>query len=179
MPKNNDLLLLDAYKSDPKSGFKAIIEKYQERIYWQIRRMTQNHQDTEDVMQNVFIKVWKSLDKFEGKSALYSWLYRIAYNETITHLNKANKLPISDLDGSLIENSIVVEGKSYSGDEISHILNKAIETLPEKQAQVFNLRYFDDLKYKEISDLLNTSVGGLKASYHIAVKKIEEFIKAY
>jgi len=172
-----DKSLLDAYREDEAKGFRLIVQKFQERIYWQIRRYTKNHQDTEDVMQNVFLRVWKGLPKFREESGLYTWLFRIAYNETHTFLSKASKRRTVDLDPPLFENQLVVEGKTYSPEEIEERLHKALSTLPEKQLLVFNLKYFDELKFSEISDLTGTSIGGLKASYHIAVKKIEEFLK--
>jgi RNA polymerase sigma-70 factor (ECF subfamily) len=170
--------LLKEYKSNPNQGFQLIVKKYQERIYWQIRRLAKNHQDTEDIMQNVFIKVWNGLPKFREEANLYTWIYRIAFNETHTFLSKSSKKQTVDLDPPLFENSIAVEGNEMSGEEIERRLYLALDTLPEKQRQVFNLKYFDELKFKEISELLGTSVGGLKASYHLAVKKVEEFIKS-
>ncbi|MCG8576914.1 MAG: sigma-70 family RNA polymerase sigma factor [Flavobacteriales bacterium] len=172
-----DAKLLEKYRDNPQLGFQLIVKKYQERIYWQIRRLTKNHQDTEDVMQNVFIKAWKGLEKFRAESALYTWLYRIAFNETHTFLSRESKRSTTDLDPPLFENSISIEGKEYSASEIEALLNKALETLPEKQRLVFQLKYFDDLKFKEVSELTGTSVGALKTSYHLAVKKIEEFLK--
>jgi len=174
---STDKDLLIAFKEDYTSGFRKIVQKYQERIYWQIRRYTKNHQDTEDVMQNVFVKAWKGLPKFREESNLYTWLYRITYNETHTFLAKESKRKTVDLDPPLFENSVTVEGKDYAPEEIENILKKAMETLPEKQLLVFNLKYFDELKFSEISELTGTSVGGLRASYHLAVKKIEEFIR--
>ncbi|MFK8044867.1 MAG: RNA polymerase sigma factor [Crocinitomicaceae bacterium] len=173
-----DQVLWDGYESNNEIGFKKIVDTFKERVYWQIRRMVKNHNDSEDILQNVFIKTWRGLPKFKGESALYSWIYRIAYNETITFLKKESKHIASDIDDPIIENGLSVEGKDFSSQEISDILMAAITTLPEKQAQVFQLKYFDDLKFSEISDLLGTSVGGLKANYHIAVKKIESYIKA-
>ena len=172
-----DQVLWDAYQSNNEVGFKRIVETFQEQVYWQIRRMTKNHNDSEDILQNVFIKVWRGLPNFKGESAIYSWLYRIAYNEAITFLKKESKHISSNIDDPIIENNLSVEGKNYSSQEISDILMRAIHTLPEKQAQVFQLKYFDDLNYSDISNMLGTSVGGLKANYHIAVKKIETFIK--
>lgn len=172
--------LLDKYQENPQVGFQMIVQKYQERVYWQIRRLTKNHQDTEDVMQNVFIKVWKGLEKFRADSNLYTWIYRIAFNETHTFLTKNNKRQTVDMDPPLFENNVSVEaGKDLSGDEIEAILNKALDELPEKQRQVFELKYFEEMKFKDISELLGTSVGGLKASYHLAVKKIEEYLKRH
>lgn len=171
--------LLDKYKSDPQIGFQLIVKKYQERVYWQIRRLTKNHQDTEDIMQNVFIKAWNGLENFREESNLYTWLYRIAFNETHTFLAKSSKQRTVDMDPPAFENKVSTEGKDISGEEIEAALNKALEELPEKQRQVFELKYFQELKFQEISEILGTSVGGLKASYHHAVKKIEEFIKGF
>ena len=175
----SDKELLDFYQNNGSLGFQKIVKQFQENVYWQIRRLTKNHQDTEDVMQNVFIKVWKSLPKFKGESALYTWIFRIAFNETHTFLSKSNKIKSVDLDPPLFENKLVVEGTQFTGEEMEDILYKAIESLPEKQKEVFRLKYLDDLKYKEIAILLNMSEGGLKANYHHAVKKIEEFIKQF
>lgn len=173
----SDKELLEKYQADPSIGFQLIVKKYQERVYWQIRRMTKNHQDTEDVMQNVFIKAWKGLETFRADSALYTWLYRIAFNETTTFLTKEGKQKTVDYDPPLFENSVSVEGKEYSGAEIEGLLKKALDELPEKQRMVFELKYFEDLKFSELAEITGTSVGGLKASYHLAVKKIEEYFK--
>lgn len=141
--------------------------------------MVKNHDDTDDILQNVFIKVYKNVKKFKGDSKLYSWLYRIATNEAITFLNqKAKKYQISneELQQHLVES--LKADVYYQGEEIQLKLQQAIATLPQKQQQVFNMKYFQDLKYKEIANILETSEGALKASYHIASKKIEAFIKA-
>lgn len=172
-----DKELIAEFRADNNIGFRKIVKKYQERVYWQIRRITKNHQDTEDVMQNVFIKAWKGLENFREDSGLYTWLYRIAFNETQTFLAKENKRRTVDLDPPLFENSISIEGKEYSGAEIESLLKKALDELPEKQRMVFELKYFEDLKFNQVSEITGTSVGGLKASYHLAVKKIEEFLK--
>ena len=173
-----DKELLNTYKANPEIGFKQIVKKYQERIYWQIRRFTKNHDDTQDVMQNVFIKVWKGLPNFREEANLYSWIYRIAFNESHTFMSKQQKRPTVDLDPPLFENQLLTDGKDISGEEIEAALAKALETLPEKQRQVFEMKYFDDLKYDEMSEILDTSVGALKASYHHAVKKIEDYLKS-
>ncbi|MGV6861587.1 MAG: RNA polymerase sigma factor [Putridiphycobacter sp.] len=182
----SDKELIELYKNDGSFGFQQIVKQFQERVYWQIRRLTKNHQDTEDVMQNVFIKVWKALPNFKGDSAIYTWLYRIAFNETHTFLTKQNKRRQIDGDPPLFEKMtanqtalFLTEGKELSGEEIEKILFQAIDTLPEMQQHVFRLRYLDDLKFKEVASYLNLSEGGVKANYHHAVKKIEEFIKGY
>ena len=173
---DSDKELLAAFRIDNAAGFRRIVKKFQERIYWQIRRLTKNHQDTEDVMQNVFVKAWKGLPKFREEANLYTWLYRIAFNETHTFLTRESKRRTVDLDPPLFENNVVIEGKTYTPEEIETFLKNAMDTLPEKQLLVFNLKYFDDLKFSEISELTGTSVGGLKTSYHLAVKKIEAFL---
>ncbi len=161
-----------------KQAFGELVSLYKERLYWHIRNMVKDHDDTDDILQNTFIKIYQNIANFKGDSLLYSWMYRIATNEAITFLNsKAKKIHLSsqDLQDKLIEN---LESDVYfEGDEIQLKLQKAIAKLPQKQQQVFNMKYFEELKYKEISEILGTSEGALKASYHIAVKKIEDFLK--
>lgn len=175
----SDKELLAKFNTHPETGFELIVKQFQERVYWQIRRIVKNHDDAADIMQNVFIKVWKALPDFRGDAALYTWIYRIAFNETHTFLSRESKRPTTDLDPPLFENAVEVNGKNYSPEEIEELFAKALETLPEKQKLVFTLKYFDELKFHEIEAMLGTSVGALKASYHLAVKKIEEFLKAY
>lgn len=177
MNQISDKELLVKFHENNNLGFQLIVKKFQERIYWQIRKIAKNHQDSEDIMQNVFLKVWKGLAKFREDSNLYTWIYRITFNETHTFLAKENKKKTVDIDPPLFENSISIEGIAYSGEEIESILMKALETIPEKQRLVFELKYFQDLKFQEVSELTGTSVGGLKASYHLAVKKIEAYLK--
>ncbi|WP_442266927.1 RNA polymerase sigma factor [Tenacibaculum sp. ZS6-P6] len=163
-----------------EAAFRNLISLYKERLYWHIRKIVISHNDTDDVLQNTFIKIFKSIDNFKGESKLYSWMYRIATNESITFINKRakeNNLDISDYKQQIVSN--LKSDDWFSGDEIQIILQKAIATLPQKQQLVFNMKYFNDLKYQEISEVLDTSVGALKASYFHAVKKIEEFIKNY
>ncbi|OED44081.1 RNA polymerase subunit sigma-70 [Flavobacteriaceae bacterium (ex Bugula neritina AB1)] len=172
--------LLNALQNDKdiNNAFKKLVSIYKERLYWHIRNMLKDHDDTNDVLQNVFIKVYRNIKKFKGDSKLYSWLYRIATNESITFLNqKAKKFNLSSekLQEKLIEN---LESDVYfEGDEIQLKLQKAIASLPFKQQQVFNMKYFQELKYREMSEILETSEGALKASYHLASKKIETFLK--
>lgn len=159
-------------------AFNLLVRQYQERVYWHIRRMVIDHDDADDVMQNTFIKAWRNIDKFRGDSALFTWLYRIATNEALTFLKKKRQrffLPLVDVEHEL--SSLLDEGAGFSGEEIERKLQKAILTLPEKQRLVFNMKYFDELKYEDMSEILGTSVGALKASYHHAVKKIEKFLK--
>ena len=154
------------------------VNKYQERLYWHIRKIVINHDDTDDVLQNTYIKVFKGLNNFNKESLLYTWLYRIATNESITFLRKKRRkffIPLGDVEYQL-SNSLESD-EYFNGDEIQLKLQKAILKLPEKQRLVFNMKYFDEMKYDDMSDILDTSVGALKASYHHAVKKIEGFLK--
>lgn len=155
------------------------MEKYQERLYWQIRRLVLDHEDANDVIQNSMIKVYRSIHKFEGKSKLYTWLYRIATNEAITFINKKNRKATSSIDDD--DNQQVVHqlkaDQFFDGNEAQYKLQQALATLPDKQKLVFSMRYYEELSYKEIAEVLETSVGALKASYHHAVKKIESFFK--
>ena len=175
-PKDQVLALFNAGASDEKV-MQTLVGLYQERLYWHIRKMVIDHDDTDDLLQNVFIKAWKGLPDFRQDAQLYTWLYTIASNECITFLNKKRKyffVPIHDIQNELkhkIDNSLHISG---TGIEIA--LQKALLTLPDKQRMVFNMKYFDDLTYEQIAQIVGTSVGALKASYHIAVKKIEKFI---
>ena len=159
-------------------AFEVLVNTYKERLYWHIRRIVLNHDDADDVLQNTFIKVYKNINGFKGDSQLFSWMYRIATNEALTFLKKkSNKLGISDAE---LQDRMVTNLQAdvyFDGDEIQMKLQEAIARLPEKQKLVFNMKYFQELKYEEISSILNTSVGGLKASYHLAVKKLESFLK--
>lgn len=176
---NNEDLLLSQLKSPStrEKAFRELITQYKERLYWHIRKIVISHDDTDDVLQNTFIKVFRSIDKFKGDSKLFSWMYRIATNEAITHLNKnAKRLQTSNEE---VQNQAVNNLTSdvyFDGNEIQLKLQKAIARLPQKQQLVFNMKYFEDLKYKDMSDILETSEGALKASYHIAVKKIEAYL---
>jgi len=157
-------------------AFSKFMEKYQERIYWHIRRMVLRHDDANDVIQNTFIKAWKGLQKFRSDSNLYTWLYRIATNETITFINSNKKRIAQSIDDvAHILNAERAE-HHFTGDQIEIKLHQAISTLPEKQKLVFNMKYFQDMKYQEIADVLGGTVGSLKASYHHASKKIEDFL---
>ncbi len=176
----DDKVLVDMFKSgeNPEKTFNIIIDKYQESIYWHVRRILIDHEDANDTVQNVFIKVWKNLNSFRGESKLYTWLYRIATNEAISFLKNKRKrflVPFADVENEL-SNKLETDN-FFKGDEIQKKLQKAILTLPEKQRIVFNLRYFDEMKYEDISQIMNTSTGALKASYHIAAKKVEDFLK--
>ena len=159
-------------------AFELLVNTYKERLYWHIRRIVLDHDDTDDVLQNTFIKVFNNINGFKGDSKLYSWMYRIATNEALSFLKiKTRKLGVRDSETQerMIEN---LEADVYfDGDYIQLALQKAIATLPERQKLVFNMKYYQELKYEEISEILETSVGALKASYHIAVKKLESFLK--
>ena len=167
---------------DPKSkeaAFRELLQLYKERLYWHIRKIVISHDDADDVLQNTFIKVYRSIDKFKGDSKLFSWMYRIATNESITHINKNAKL-LQITNEEHKENAInnLTADVYFEGDEIQLKLQKAIATLPQKQQLVFNMKYFEDLKYKDMSEILETSEGALKASYHIAAKKIEAILRS-
>lgn len=160
-----------------EKAFRELISLYKERLYWHIRKIVIFHDDTDDVLQNTFIKVFKNIDKFKGDSKLFSWMYRIATNEAITFLNKNAKR--QQITGEEVKSQVVNNLKAdvyFEGDDIQLKLQQAIASLPQKQQLVFNMKYFDDLKYKDMSEILETSEGALKASYHIAVKKIEEYL---
>ncbi len=174
-----DKELLSLYK-DPvtkERGFTAIIKKYQEKLYWHIRRMVVEHEDANDVLQNMFIKVWNGLENFREDSQLYTWMYRIATNESLTYLEQQKKraaVSISD-DENGLSNRLKAD-KNFDGNKVEWKLQLAMQQLPDKQRAVFNLRYYDEMPYEEMSRVLETSEGALKASYHHAVKKIENYI---
>jgi len=160
-----------------EAGYTAIIKKYQEKLYWHIRRMVGDHDDANDVLQNVFIRIWKALDNFREDARLYTWMYRIATNESLTMLDQKKRkaaVPFGDVEESL-GNSLKAD-KGFDASKLEWKLQLAIHHLPEKQRAVFTLRYFEEMPYTEMSRVLDTSEGALKASYHHAVKKIEDFI---
>ena len=178
---NIDEKALIAELTDPKkqrAAFSKVITLYQEQLYWQIRKLLINHDDTADVLQNIFLKAWSNIGSFRGDSKLSTWLYTIAHNESITFLTKAQaeREMIADDPDEYLQQQIMAD-KYFDGDETQKKLLCAIATLPPKQRQVFNMRYFDEMPYEEISGILQTSVGALKASYHFAVEKITEFFK--
>lgn len=167
------------HKDSQAKAFEVLVNTYKERLYWHIRRIVLNHDDADDVLQNTFIKVYRNIDGFKGDSKLYSWMYRIATNESLTFLKqKSRKAGISDeeLKTAMVEN--LQSDVYFEGDEIQLKLQKAMATLPDKQKLVFTMKYFQEMKYEEISEVLETSVGALKTSYHLAVKKIETYLKA-
>jgi len=179
MKQVEDLEILQLFSVDKtrNEAFNLLINKYQQKIYWHIRRLVIDHDDTDDLVQETFVKVWKNLANFRSDSQLYTWIYRIATNESITFLNKKklkNNISLDDVSNELAES--LTESAYFDGDKIQKKLQEAILTLPEKQRIIFNMKYFDDMKYDEISEVLGTSVGALKASFHIAVKKIESIL---
>ncbi|MBK7817338.1 MAG: RNA polymerase sigma factor [Sphingobacteriaceae bacterium] len=154
-----------------------LIDKYQQKLYWHIRKIVIDHDDSDDVLQNTYIKIWKGLANFKEESALFTWMYRIATNEAITFLNQKNKRNTTSLHPIEYQLSKSLESDHYfKGDEIQLKLQQAILTLPEKQRIVFNMRYYDETPYEQMSHILETSVGALKASYHLAAKKVEDFL---
>lgn len=174
---DKELLLQFRDPSSKEKGFTAIIKKYQEKLYWHIRRMVVQHEDANDVLQNMFIKVWNGLDNFREDSQLYTWLYRIATNECLTFLEQQKKrsaISLSDDEG-VLANKLKAE-RNFDSNKIEWKLQLAMQQLPEKQRLVFNLRYYDEMPYEEMSRILETSEGALKASYHHAVKKIENYL---
>jgi RNA polymerase sigma-70 factor (ECF subfamily) len=177
---DNETILVQQLQSDKdkNAAFKSLISLYKERLYWHIRHIVKSHDDADDVLQNTFIKVFKNINNFKGDSKLYSWLYRIATNEALTLLKRNAKL--KDINNQDIQDVAINNLQSdvyFEGDAIQLKLQKAIATLPEKQQLVFNMKYFQDLKYSELSEILDTSEGALKASYHLASKKIEAYLK--
>ncbi len=164
-------------KTNKNEAFKELLSLYKERLYWHIRNIVKSHDDADDVLQNTFIKIFRNIDKFKGDSKLFSWMYRIATNESITFINKkAKQLQITNEEIQQLAINNLASDVYFEGDAIQLKLQKAISTLPEKQQLVFNMKYFEDIKYKDMSEILETSEGALKASYHIAVKKIEAYL---
>ena len=175
---DDELLKRFRNESSRNDAFSVMVARYRERLYWHIRKMVIVHEDADDVLQNTFVKAWKGLDTFKGEAQLYTWLYRIATNESINFLNqKRNRqmIPLEDA-GYLLSQSLHRDAY-FSGDELQMQLQKAILTLPEKQRTVFNMKYFDEMPYEDMSEILGTSVGALKASYHHAVRKIKEWFE--
>lgn len=177
---SSDAILLEQFRNPAtkEAAFTAIIKKYQERLYWHIRRMVVDHEDANDVLQNVFIKVWNGLENFKEESQLYTWLYRIGTNESLTFLESQKKrsaVSLSDVESGL-SNKIKAD-QYFDAKKLEWQLQLAIQQLPEKQRLVFNLRYYDEMPYEEMSRVLDTSEGALKASYHHAVKKVEDYLK--
>ena len=180
MKSPDDSLLVEQLKEPSlrRSAFEQIVRKYTSQLYWQIRHIVLTHDDTNDVLQNTFIKAWMNLDNFRGDSKLSTWLYRIAINESLTFIQKQkDTIAIDDPDAGAANE---LESDPYfDGDETDLELQQALQTLPEKQRLVFNMKYYQDMKYEEMSEVLNTTVGALKASYHFAVEKIEKYFNEH
>lgn len=177
-PDDKELLIQFREMATKERAFTAIVKKYQEKLYWHVRRLVVDHDDANDVLQNIFIKVWKGLENFREDSQLYTWLYRIATNEALSFLEQQKKrstVSLSDEESGL--SNKVKADENFDASRLEWKLQVAIQQLPEKQRVVFTLRYYDELPYQEMSRILDTSEGALKASYHHAAKKIEEFLK--
>ena len=156
-----------------------IVDQYSQSLYWKIRSIVLTHEDTDDVLQNTFLKAWKSLPTFQGKAKLSTWLYRIAINESLDFLRRQKTATLSSADADLSVANRLLADDYFDGDKSQAVLQEAIATLPDVQRMVFTLRYYDEMKYSEISEILGTSEGSLKASYHIAVQKITDYVKRY
>lgn len=177
-----DRVLIERLRTpgEAREAFNGVIRAYSEPLYWQIRRLVQDHDDTNDLLQNTFIKAWSSLENFRGDAKLSTWLYKIAINESLTFLARERRRGHLSLDDQQNLLAATIEADTYfDGDAAQMLLRKAIASLPEKQRLVFNLKYFDEMKYEDMSAILGTSVGALKASYHLATKKIEQYIEAH
>lgn len=176
--EDKDILVRFGNTKTRNSAFSDLVKKYQERIYWHVRRIVIDHEDADDVVQEIFIKIYKNLENFREASQLFTWMYRIATNESLTFIKKKQRQHMQSIDD--IQNELVDKiqnGPYIDGDEIQRRLQEALVTLPEKQRLVFNMKYFENLKYEQIAEITGTSVGALKASYHLAVKKIENLLQ--
>lgn len=162
-----------------REGFAVLVKQYSEKLYWKVRRIVLSHEDANDVLQNVFSKVWSNLQNFQGKSSLSTWLYRIAINESLDFLRKQKLADKVSADEDVSVASRLMSDEYFDGDEVQTRLQEAVARLPEVQRMVFNLKYFEEMKYSEMSQILNTSEGALKASYHLAVKKITEYLHLF
>jgi RNA polymerase sigma factor (sigma-70 family) len=175
---NPDSDIIELLKSDTGKGFRLIVERYSTKLYWHIRRLVLLHEDADDALQNTFVNAWRNIGAFRNESSVYTWLYSIATNEAFALINRRKRnsaISIDDLGSHFAGSS---EGNSwFDGDEAQILLQNAIISLPEKQRVVFNLRYYEEMPYEEMSKVLNTSVGALKASYHHAVKKVEDYLR--
>jgi RNA polymerase sigma-70 factor (ECF subfamily) len=178
--EDKKILKLTASPESRRFGFKLLVNTYQERVYSIVRRMVISHDDANDIVQEVFIRVWKNLDGFRQESSLYTWIYRIAVNESLKYLKQKRLklfLPLINVEEQL--KNLIDNSSHFNGDQLQAKLQKAILTLPPKQRLVFNMKYFENHTYEEMSEILGTSVGALKASYHLAVKKIETHLNSY
>lgn len=175
LPYDEDILVARLRDTNTRrTTFSEVVKAYSEPLYWHIRRMVLSHDDANDLLQNTFIKAWTGIDGFLGNAKVLTWLYRIATNETLTFMSKNNNVPIEDINAETMQ---IESDTWFDGNEIQARLQAAIQTLPPKQRMVFSMKYFDEMKYEEMSSILGTSVGALKASYHLAVKKISTFFE--
>lgn len=178
MQEDEKILKLIKQNGNMELGFQLLMRSYQERVYWQIRRLVTGHDDAKDVLQNTFLKVYTGIGKFKGDAKLYTWIYRIAVNESLNYIKKRKKnsgLSIDEADLNLAER--LKSDPYFEGDEVEIKFQEALDRLPEKQKTVFNLRYYDDMPYQKMAEILETSEGALKASYHHALKKMEAYLK--
>lgn len=180
MQEYSDKEIVELFKNtkNKEKAFSLIVAKYKERLYWHVRKIVLNHEDADDVLQNAFIKIWSNLDEFREDSSLFTWIYRIATNEALGYLRKNKRLSSLNNNFQARNNSEYTSSQEiYTADQIQEKLHAAIQLLPEKQKLVFNMRYYDEIPYDKMSDILKTSSGALKASYHLAVKKIEKYLE--
>lgn len=177
MIDDNELVSLLSDPVTRTEGFSALVHQYSEPLYWKIRHVILNHEDTNDVLQNTFIKAWKSLDTFQGKSSMSTWLYRIAINEALDFLRRQKAADSVSADEDLTVANRLMADEYFDGERTEALLHEAVSKLPAVQRTVFTMKYFDEMKYSEMSKVLNTSEGALKASYHLAVKKITEYFQ--
>lgn len=177
--KRNDSEIIELMNNNQSQnkGLRLLMDTYQSRLYWHIRRLVVEHETAQDVLQDTFVKVYQNFHQYKGKSSLFTWLYRIATNEALQQLNKMKKMQTIGEEAGYYLQNIVANNIESDAEEIQKLLQKAIQTLPEKQKLVFNMRYYDDLPYEEMSEILDMEIGTLKTNYHYAKKKIEDFIK--
>lgn len=174
-----EVIRLLASSEGRQKVFPMIVDQYSQSLYWKIRSIVLTHEDADDVLQNTFLKAWKSLPTFQGKAKLSTWLYRIAINESLDLLRHQKTSALSSADADLSVANRLLADDYFDGDKSQAVLQEAIATLPDVQRTVFTLRYYDEMKYSEMSEILGTSEGSLKASYHIAVQKITDYVKRY
>jgi RNA polymerase sigma-70 factor (ECF subfamily) len=179
MSKESEIVKMLGQPDKQRYAFSLIVEQYSEKLYWTIRRLVLSHDDANDILQNTFIKAWTNLGDFQNKSKISTWLYRIATNEALDFLRRQKTHSADSADGNMLIAARLQADEYFDGDQAQALLQEAIAQLPEVQRTVFTLKYFDEMKYSEISKILGTSEGALKASYHIAVKKITEFFKTH
>lgn len=175
MISDKELVSLLCDPTTRSEGFSAMVRQYSEQLYWKVRHIVLNHDDTDDVLQNTFLKAWKSLDTFQGKSSISTWLYRIAINESLDFLRKQKTASSISADEDMSVANKLLADEYFDGDEMQALLQEAVAQLPDVQKTVFTMKYYDEMKYSEISSVLHTTEGALKASYHLAVKKITEY----